>query len=493
MGTTRESESSRLRARLGHPIVDADGHLLELIPVFQQHFIDFVREIGGGDAAAEFAAAGDWTFDKRVIGPWSAMTEEERRRHWAPRPPWWSIPAKNTLDRATAFLPRLMHERMDEMGIDFAVLYPSRTLVLSSLPNDELRRVATRALNSFHAAIYREYSDRLTPVAAIPMHTPEEAVDELEYAVKTLGLKAVMINGLVHRPVGDSATDYDGNVHRTNRPETFGIDSEYDYDPVWAKCIELKVAPASHAGGQGFGSRRSISSYVYNHIGAFGVSGEALSKSLFLGGVTRRFPELRVAFLEGGVGWACSLYADLVGHWEKRNVETLKRTLNPANMDMTRMLELFETYGGRVAAGREDDLGELLGGMTHHLEDLDNVDDFRACEIGDQSDIHDLFVPRFYFGCEADDPSNIWAFRGETKLNAIFSSDIGHWDVSDIRECLEEAYELVEDGELTEQDFEAFVCSNPISLHGGMNPAFFEGTMVEADAAHVLAKNGGSD
>jgi len=32
------------------------------------------------------------------------------------------------------------------------------------------------------------------------------------------------------------------------------------------------------------------------------------------------------------------------------------------------------------------------------------------------------------------------------RLNAIFSSDIGHWDVPDITEVTEEAHELVDKG-----------------------------------------------
>ena len=45
------------------------------------------------------------------------------------------------------------------------------------------------------------------------------------------------------------------------------------------------------------------SNYVYNHIGHFAAVGEALCKSLLLGGVTRRFPELRpvLARLDRGV------------------------------------------------------------------------------------------------------------------------------------------------------------------------------------------------
>ena len=54
---------------------------------------------------------------------------------------------------------------------------------------------------------------------------------------------------------------------------------------------------------------------------------QALAKSLFLGGVTRRFPSLNFAFLEGGVAWAAALLADIVGHWEKRNPAALRLSL----------------------------------------------------------------------------------------------------------------------------------------------------------------------
>ena len=84
---------------------------------------------------------------------------------------------------------------------------------------------------------------------------------------------------------------------------------------MWAKCVELKVAPTFHSAAMGWGSRTSISNYMYNHIGHFAAAGEALCKALFFGGVTRRFPALKFALLECGVGWACSLYADMIGHY----------------------------------------------------------------------------------------------------------------------------------------------------------------------------------
>lgn len=54
--------------------------------------------------------------------------------------------------------------------------------------------------------------------------------------------------------------------------DTFGLDSEYQYDPVWTKCEELGIAPDFHSVGYGWGSRTSIFNYVHNHIGNFATS-----------------------------------------------------------------------------------------------------------------------------------------------------------------------------------------------------------------------------
>ena len=119
------------------------------------------------------------------------------------------------------------------------------------------------------------------------------------------------------------------------------------------------------------------------------------------------------------------------------------------------------------------------------IEALDHkpvFDDFAACGIEKKSDIVDLFVSNFYFGCEADDPMTRTAFDGNpfgAKLHAMFSSDVGHWDVPDMREVLVEADELVDDGLVSEADFRAFTFENPVRFHTEANPRFFEGTAVE--------------
>jgi hypothetical protein len=43
--------------------------------------------------------------------------------------------------------------------------------------------------------------------------------------------------------------------------------------------------------------------------------------------VTRRFPTLKFAFLEGGSAWGASLYTDIIWHWETRNPEILQKNI----------------------------------------------------------------------------------------------------------------------------------------------------------------------
>jgi hypothetical protein len=105
--------------------------------------------------------------------------------------------------------------------------------------------------------------------------------------------------------------------------DQLGLDSDYDYDPLWQKCRELGIAPTFHTGGRSYGERNSPSNFTFN-------------------------------------------------------------------------------------------------------------------------------ATPYYFGCEADDRMNAVAFGNAmplgARINAIYSSDVGHFDVVDMRDPLPEAFELVEEG-----------------------------------------------
>ena len=481
MARTRSEE---IRRNLGHPVVDCDGHLVEVVP----HYLDSLKKVAGADVAERFGAAlragPGWLGGDGVA---AQRRRDERRR----RGGWWAMPTKNTLDCATPLLPRLLHSRMDELGMDFSILYPGLGLVLPTEPADELRRASVRALNVYLADSYAEYADRITPAAVIPMHTPEEALAELDHAVGELGLRAISIPPGVWRPIPALHRAHPEAFPDAGWLDNYGLDSAHDYDPVWRRCQELGVAVTSHGGvvpnlpWHG----RSISNHIYNHVGTHAYQQGLLCKALFLGGVIARFPELPFGFLECGVGWACVQYADLIGHWQKRNREALAN-LDPARLDRDRFRELLARWGDRPIAGEPHEVSVgLLGGAV----DPDHLDEWAATGIERAEEFRERFTRTLYFGCEADDPITAWAFDTRknpfgARLRAVFGSDIGHWDVVDMAEVVEEAYELVERGVMSAADFRAFAFENPVRLHGRGNPAFFDGTPVEAQARALLAR-----
>jgi hypothetical protein len=51
-----------------------------------------------------------------------------------------------------------------------------------------------------------------------------------------------------------------------------------------------------------------------------------------------------------------------------------------------------------------------------------------------------------------------------------------------------EAYELVEHGLMTDDDFRDFMFGNAVRFWGEVKPDFFKGTVIEKAAAEVLAQ-----
>ena len=119
------SPSAALRAKLPHPVVDADAHVLEGEFVLR----DYIKQVGGAKMLERFE-------DSRK----TKRTTPHRRMFWA------APSGKFTLDRATAMLPRLYRERLGEAGVDFAVVYTTYGLDVMQMQDDELRPAVCRAV-----------------------------------------------------------------------------------------------------------------------------------------------------------------------------------------------------------------------------------------------------------------------------------------------------------------------------------------------------------
>src|SRR3984893_5757789 len=94
----------QVRSQLRHPVVDGDGHWLEFAPVFSEK----MRKAGGDKAADGFLKALQSTTDALRMMP------DERSERRVAQPNFWNRQAENTLDRATAMMPKLLYQRLDE-------------------------------------------------------------------------------------------------------------------------------------------------------------------------------------------------------------------------------------------------------------------------------------------------------------------------------------------------------------------------------------------
>src|SRR5271169_61108 len=195
MSAHKEYHPEKVRSRLSHPIIDGDGHWIEYGPVFAEQ----MRK-----AAGDKAAAGLLRHIRRIPDVLSLSIAERRRRGIAMEG-YWGRQSTNTRDRATAMMPRMLYDRLDELGIDFGIIYPTAGLGIPRIADDETRRAVIHGFNIVTADFFAKLSDRLIPAAVIPMHTPEEAIAELEFVTKQLGAKVGMFGSGVRRPLPAAA------------------------------------------------------------------------------------------------------------------------------------------------------------------------------------------------------------------------------------------------------------------------------------------------
>ena len=316
----------RSTARLDHPVIDIDGHMAEHLPTPGP-----VPRAGGALPRPPLVppAAAALRRDRPDAGTSRRPTSAPATR--TPRGPWWSAPAGRTIDLATALFPGLLYERLDELGIDFGVVYPSLGLVFlhtdgRAVPAGRVpgpQPVQRRDLRPAG----RPADARWPPSPCTPprRRSPSSSTPSTELGLQGGALRRLRAAALRRRWPARTprcpATPSGSTSSASTRPTTT------------TRCGPGPRSSASRSpstpGFIGMTPYRSTSSYVFNHLSMLAEGQQSLAKSLFLGGVTRRFPEMNFAFLEGGVAWAAALYSDIVGHWEKRNLAALRAQPRP--------------------------------------------------------------------------------------------------------------------------------------------------------------------
>jgi gamma-resorcylate decarboxylase len=198
----------------------------------------------------------------------------EQTRSFAGDSGQWDDFTRQVLDLETERL-----ERMDNTGIEFALLSLNAPGVQRILDRDEAIEVARKS-NERMAEAVRKHPDRYAALAALPMHDAAAAADELTRCVKELGFRGCMVNGF--QQVGDSE-----NVKYYDLPE---------YRPFWETVAALDVPFYLHP-------RMQIPSRAENYAGhewlmsapwGFAVETSIHSLRLCGSGLFDDFPGVRV-------------------------------------------------------------------------------------------------------------------------------------------------------------------------------------------------------
>lgn len=187
---------------------------------------------------------------------------------------------------------------MDAEGIDVQVLFGGLVLGVTGYDDAGLALDVCRAYNDWLLAeVCGTAPDRLKGVAVVPLQDVERAIDEAARAAR-LGAVAVTIPPVL----GDRNLD------------------DPVLQPFFEACASLDLAVAVHsAPGMHLplpGAGR-FDNYAMIHALSFPVDQMVALTALTLGGVLDRFPRLRVAFLESGVGWVPYFVQRLHEHHEK--------------------------------------------------------------------------------------------------------------------------------------------------------------------------------
>jgi aminocarboxymuconate-semialdehyde decarboxylase len=173
------------------------------------------------------------------------------------------------------YKPELRLQEMDRNGVDMQVLSMMAPLARYDL-DSELGVGYSRIQNEAIAKVVKAHPDRFVGLATVPLQDPMEAANELERAMKELGMRGVEI-----------ATDVNGK--NLDWPELW---------PFYARVEKLGAFVLVHPGVPP-GAAQMKDYALFNLVGYPFVTSLAAA-SLIFGGVLEDFPRLKFCFAHGG-------------------------------------------------------------------------------------------------------------------------------------------------------------------------------------------------
>ena len=263
-------------------MISVDDHVVEPPDMFEQHLTPEwktrapkVTQLAGG--------ADVWEFEGRklpniglnaVVGRVPEQYGVEPTSYDQMRPGCWNV-----------------HERIRDMnanGMLASMCFPSFPSFCGQLWNTtedkQLARVMSQAYNDWHIDEWcGAYPGRFIPLAIPPIWDPQLMADEVRRTAKK-GCHAVSF---------------------TDNPTKIGMPSFHDphWDPFWKACSDEGTVVCIHIGSSAGMVFTSLDSPVDVMITVSPISIVSCAADLLWSPVLRKYPKLKIALSEGGIGW----------------------------------------------------------------------------------------------------------------------------------------------------------------------------------------------
>ena len=237
---------------------------------------------------------------------------------------------------------------MDKMGIDIQAVCPAPYHYFYFTEPAYGAELA-REVNEGIAQLVSDHPDRFVGMGSVPLQNPELAVQELEYAVKKLGLKGVEINT---------------NVNGMNL-----TDPRLGLEKFFAKANELGVVIFMHP--LGFTQGERLTNHYFNNVIGNPLDTTIAVSHLIFDGVVARHPKIKFIAAHGG-GFIAHYWARMDHAWRARpDTRTVikkkpssyleKFYFDTITFDPRMLKDLIDRYGAdRVMLGTDYpyDMGE---------------------------------------------------------------------------------------------------------------------------------------
>ncbi|EME14345.1 amidohydrolase family protein [Rhodococcus triatomae] len=351
-------------------LVSIDDHVVEPLDMFDRHVPAKYKEYAPKVVLDEKGIE-RWIYRDRptgVAGLNAVVT-------W-PAEEWGRDPASYAEMRPAVYD---IHQRIDDMnanGILASMCFPTFTGFSAghlSHAKDEITVSMIEAYNNWHFEEWDDvYPGRFIKIAILPLWDPQLAVHEIERVAK-LGCHSVTMPEL---------------------PHIDGLPSYHDMDywaPVLQALCDNDMVMNLHI-GQGFGALRLAPDSPIDNLMVLAPSVSQLAvQDLLWGPAMRRFPKLKVALSEGGIGW-------------------IPFFLDRSDRHYTNQRWLRRDFGGKLPS-------EVF--REHVI----------ACYVTDKTSLklrHDIGIDTIAWECDYPHSDSLWPNAPEfvlDELNALGASD----------------------------------------------------------------------